>query len=219
MSTLKYSISSWKDTSTLDTVSLPGNKTLVESFAKQLAKWIGSYIANYFKTSRIKQLAYLPLTCARFILKAMSACTDDQLYNVYVSFTNKTEQYLLTFYTCYNSKHTFCNWFWNVTWNHQKTMLVWSTTPLSKTAFQYVSTKWRDVSELLFCRPNQQILKTSQQFAVVFMGTKNVILDETSGYFPATFVVRKPGKVIFSEPKLSGIWAETQPDCVVTTKS
>lgn len=175
MSTLKYSISSWKDTSTLDTVSLPGNKTLVESFAKQLAKWIGSYIANYFKTSRIKQLAYLPLTCARFILKAMSACTDDQLYNVYVSFTNKTEQYLLTFYTCYNSKHTFCNWFWNVTWNHQKTMLVWSTTPLFKTAFQYVSTKWRDVSELLFCRPNQQILKTSQQFAVVFMGRKTFL--------------------------------------------
>lgn len=135
MSTLKYSISSWKDTSTLDTVSLPGNTTLVESFAKQLAKWIGSYIANYFKTSRIKQLAYLPLTCARFILEAMSARMDDQLYNVYVNFTNKTEQYLLTFYTCYKSKHTLCIWFWNVTWSHQKTMLVWSTTPVFKTAF------------------------------------------------------------------------------------
>lgn len=33
----------------------------------------------------------------------------------------------------------------------------------------------RDVSERLFCQPNQQILKTSQQFAVVFMGRKTFL--------------------------------------------
>ncbi len=66
ISTLACSVSSLKDG--VDTRSPSGNRTVMASFAKQLVKWIGSCIANYFEMSRIKQLAYLRTLCAWFIL-------------------------------------------------------------------------------------------------------------------------------------------------------